>query len=174
MQHIDHECDCIKKTSTENAPYRYVGSGLPNVYLVGVAYESCSACGMQSAEIPALNELLAAIARVLFNKEAPITGEELRFLRKRMRIPANQFAAVLGFTDSHYSKFENGKAPIPGSIDKLVRLIYASLVRDPQLTSSQAESVSLAMPWSAAFDNKECIIASRDENEHWRVVKKAA
>ena len=82
------------RMSTERKPYHYVGAGLSNVYLIGVAYRVDRATALQSADIPSLPALLDAIARVLLTKRAALSGDEMRFLRKRLRMASKDFARV--------------------------------------------------------------------------------
>lgn len=163
MSKDTHEGKIVGTVSSKSNPYHYVGSGLPNVYLVGVQYTQC-ANGEQSAEIPCLPELLKAIAKAVVEKKAPLTGEEVRFLRKRMRIPAKNFAEKLGFGPEHYSRLENGAAQISQQFDLLVRFFYAS---HEKLTKVSEELVSTK--WQADFDQKQQIFASKDSKNAWRV-----
>ena len=53
---IDHQCS--RKTrkeiwATSDSPFRFVDSGLSDVYLVGIRYFECE-CGKIVAEIPAV------------------------------------------------------------------------------------------------------------------------
>src|SRR5579864_5833860 len=102
-----HEHDCEEHseefTSTAEKPYHYVGSGLGNVYLVGVKYWICSVCEKQSAIIPQLNQLLASIARTIVEKSSPLRGEQVRFLRKRLAKRSKEFSALVGVTPERYS-----------------------------------------------------------------------
>ena len=81
--------DCRRNFETRHAtyenPYRFVESGLPNVYLVGIDYRVCQSCKLQAADIPALDDLMVKIARVVVRQESPLSGAEIKFLRKRLR-----------------------------------------------------------------------------------------
>ena len=70
--------------STEAEPHHFVGSGLDNVYLVGVEYE-VDAAALQAATIPCMPNLMEAIGKVLVENTTPLTADEVRFLRKRLR-----------------------------------------------------------------------------------------
>jgi transcriptional regulator with XRE-family HTH domain len=157
------------KRSTERKPYHYVGAGLPNVYLIGVEYRVEKTTGMQSADIPCLPLLLDALAKALLTKNAPLTADELRFLRKRLRISSKDFAEFVGKTAETYSRLENG-APLTPAVDRLVRLVYAALAK---LSNEDAEGVARTQ-WTATLNHEERIIASHDENHNWIVKTKAA
>jgi transcriptional regulator with XRE-family HTH domain len=156
-------------TSTKQKPYHYLGAGLPNVYLVGVKYTVDGATGEESVGIPRLPELLGALATALVEKRAPLTGDELRFLRKRLNVASKDFAPVVGVTAEQYSRLENG-ANLTASNDRLVRLLYAALARLPQAV---AEGVALT-EWTAELNHEERIIATQDEKKAWVVTTKAA
>jgi DNA-binding transcriptional regulator YiaG len=156
-------------TSTKQTPYHYLGAGLPNVYLVGVKYTVDGETGDGSVGIPRLPKLLDALATALVEKRAPLTGDELRFLRKRLKMASKDFAPVVGVTAEQYSRLENG-ANLTASNDRLVRLLCAALAKLPQTV---AEGVALTT-WTAEMNHEERIIATQDENQNWIVKTKAA
>ena len=143
-----------EKRSTAREPYHYVGAGLPNVYLVGVAYRVDRANGEQSADIPCLSGLLEAIAEALLRKQAPLTGDELRFFRKRLRMASKDFAQIIGVSSEQYSRVENGATLTP-TVDRLVRLLYA--VRS-KLAPEVAEDV-VRGTWQAEVTHEERTVA---------------
>lgn len=157
------------KTSTQNAPYHYVGSGLPNVYLVGVKYQVRDD-GMQSASIPCVPALLEALAKALVEKPAPLTADEVRFLRKRLRLASKEFAGLVGLSAEQYSRIENEAATITVMLDRVVRLLYAALAKlQPDFTEGVAR-----VQWHAEVTREQRIIACQDDEQHWIVTTKAA
>jgi len=158
------------KRATQAKPYHYVGAGLPNVYLVGVEYRVERDTGLQSADIPCLPGLLDELAKALVEKHAPLTADELRFLRKRLQIASKEFATYVGLTPEQYSRLENDNATITPMADRVVRLLYAALAKLP--TDATAEVARTR--WSAEMDHGERIIASQDEDHNWVVKTKAA
>src|SRR5437773_345905 len=100
-----HDCEdrAEKRVATPDAPYHYVGSGLPNVYLVGVTYYVCPECGSQAAEIPGMKNLFEALGRTIVSKSSGLTGPEFRFLRKRLRKKAIEFAPMVSLTPEYLS-----------------------------------------------------------------------
>ncbi len=132
----EHDCDAsaVEYVSTAEQPYHYVGSGLGNVFLVGVKYWVCSRCKKQAADIPSLNQLLASIARTLVTKTSPLTGEQVRYLRKRLGKPSKEFSALIGVTPERYSGIESSTTlPLSEGRDKLVRFVYGILSGDKKL-----------------------------------------
>jgi transcriptional regulator with XRE-family HTH domain len=158
-----------EKTSTVRKPYHYVGSGLGNVYLVGVTYRYWPDSQLQSADIPCLPALLQALAKALVGKRSALNGDELRFLRKQLRVPSKDFAAYVGLSAEQYSRLENGATVTP-TVERLVRLLYVALA---ELPSDAAREVARTI-WTAELDHSERIIASQDENHNWIVKTKAA
>lgn len=150
--------------ASEAKPYHYVGSGLGNVYLVGIKYHVCKRCGSAAADIPALPELLTALARALVKKQSSLTGEELRFLRKRLKFSGIEFSSMIDISAETLSRIENGRYAVQLNTDKLVRFIYASIARDRFL------NLEAIAKWSAelrTISGGERIIATRDANDQW-------
>jgi putative zinc finger/helix-turn-helix YgiT family protein len=141
----DHNCKAHAKElrSSVERPYRFLDSGLSNVYLAGVRYWTCSECGKQAAEIPALQQLMSVMAKAVVMKPALLNGEEIRFLRKRLGKKAIEFAELINKTPEHFSKLENDQLPLPEETDKLIRFTYGLLSGDKQLfvlVSAHAEA----------------------------------
>lgn len=111
-------------------PYRFTSSGLDNVYLQGpgVEHRRCPACGEESVEIHAMGPLLGKLALMVAGKTDRLTGGEIRFLRKGMRMRANEFAGLAGISAEALSRVENGHDPVSAQVDRIVRLIH----RDPE------------------------------------------
>ena len=142
---IDRDHDCTKSlkqyTSTAAKPYHFLDSGLPNVYLVGVKYWVCGKCGAQSAEIPAPEQLMNVIGGSVVMKPGILTGQEIKFLRKRAGKRAADFAGLINKTPEHFSKLETGALPLQEPTDKLIRLTYGLLSRDKALLARLAPKV---------------------------------
>lgn len=156
--------------STDAEPYHFTGSGLRNVYLVGVEYEVDAAAATQSAAIPCLPNLMEAIGKVLVEKKTPLSADELRFLRKRLRFASKAFAELVGLSSEQYSRVENGAARLTPTVERVVRLLYATLAKP---SPDESEEVAKTK-WTAELNQQERIVASRDENNHWVVLTQAA
>lgn len=160
-----------KRSATLEHPYHYVGSGLQNVYLVGVTYFVCPTCGKQSAEIPAMKSLHEAIARTIVGKSSQISGDEVRFLRKRLNIKAKEFAKMVSLTPEYLSSVENSPDPIDPGRDKLVRIIYRALSGDRKLRDLFCKEDEF-QGWITSISTsgvRERITASRLQNNQWKV-----
>ncbi len=165
-----HACEdhALEGISTPDSPYHYVNSGLENVYLVGVKYSVCEKCGLQSADIPALAHLLTAIARTLVAKSAPLTGEQVRFLRKRLHKSSKDFARIMSMTPGRLSTLESGTA-LAAPRDKLVRMIYKLLSGDLTALSLKPEKIERWLTSIHGSGASEVIIATWQRNRQWRV-----
>jgi DNA-binding transcriptional regulator YiaG len=135
MTDRDHDCNPSLKqhNATSTKPYHFLDSGLPNVYLIGVKYWSCGKCQAQAAEIPAPEQLMNVIGECVVMKPGTLTGQEIKFLRKRVGKKAADFASLINKTPEHFSKLETGALPLQEPTDKLIRLTYGLLMRDSEL-----------------------------------------
>lgn len=174
MERVEHDCRKSRHEyqATPEEPFHFVDSGLSNVYLVGIRYTRCS-CGAQSAEIPAIKQLMSLLARNVVQEEEALTGEEIRFLRKRLGERAADFAKHVGIGAEHLSKLENGHLSAGESTDKLVRLYYAIASKDRELMRELSEAVKqLLAAWVDSKQAKKIVATARD-NE-WEVEPRAA
>lgn len=148
---VDRIHDCRKEAETRHAtfknPYHFVESGLPNVYLIGIDYRICPACKLQAADIPALDDLMVKIARAIVRQESPLSGLEIRFLRKRLRKKSVDFANILGVTAEHYSRLESVREDHnpSGSADKLIRVYYSLMSGDETLKDTMNSNIGAYM-----------------------------
>lgn len=169
----EHDCEesAAEYTSTPDKPYHYVGSGLGNVYLVGVKYWVCPVCNKQAANIPSLNQLLASIARTLIEKKSRLIGEQVRYLRKRLSRRSKEFAAMIGVTPERYSAMEANDLPLAEGRDKLVRFVYRVFSNDRKLKDALNDERQMEL-WLIALHVKgdsERIMGTWLGNHKWRV-----
>lgn len=116
--------------STSEKPYRYLISGVKDLFLVGIIVASCPACKQENPIIPKMAELHRVIATSLLQKKESLRGDEIKFLRKNAGFAAQDFAALLGITPSHLSRIENGKTKQLGSsADRLARLVAKAQIK---------------------------------------------
>lgn len=122
---VKHDCEAksITRVSTRRTPYHFVGCGLPDVYLVGVKYHVCTTCGNQAAELPALSNLLDRIAAAVTESSRPLSGRQIKFLRKYLWKSAQNFADLIGVSREQVSRWENNRNRPEPSTDKLIRML---------------------------------------------------
>lgn len=119
--------ECGAPQHVERKTVMYPESGLENVQLVNVPVWICDN-GHEEVVIPAVSELHELIAHSIIRKPAPLTSDEIRFLRRRVDLSAKEFAARLGITPVHLSRIENSVRRQTKPLDLLIRLAVATLI----------------------------------------------
>ena len=154
--------------ATENSPFHFEDCGLPNIYLVGIRYYKYSA-GRIVAEIPAIKELMQLIARDVICRPRALTGNEIRFLRKRLGQKQNVFARSVGIEPETLSRAENGHQVLSESNDKLIRLYYAwSALDDAELNAMRTALQKTLAEWhEAKRPPKKTVV--KVTNDEWEV-----
>ncbi len=132
--------------ATVEKPFHFVDSGLSNVYLVGIRY-FVYPDGRLVPEIPAVKQLLQLIARDLVERESALTGDEIRFLRKRLGQKQIDFAKAIGIEPETLSRAENDHQRLNESNDKLIRLYYAFSMDDANLRELRQPLRSMMVEW---------------------------
>jgi DNA-binding transcriptional regulator YiaG len=121
--------DCGSEVRVERGSYRFRESGLDNVVLKGIETVRCPNCGYEDPIIPNLDGLFRALALAIVKSRLPLSGSEVRFLRKYLEMNGDQFARVLHTDKTTVSKWETGAAGIGSKSDLLIRAIVLSLGR---------------------------------------------
>ena len=111
----------MKKIKTD---YKYTESGLRNVILKGITAYKCPKCRGINPIISKIKEVHKTIAQQLLKKDSLLTGEEIVYLRKEMKIKAKDLAQILGVTKVTVSRWENEKEQISPVCDRLIRFLY--------------------------------------------------
>lgn len=146
-------------------------SGLPNVFLIGIRFVTCE-CGRVIADIPAIKQLHQLIARDLVHKAEALTGDEIRFLRKRLGKKSIEFAREIGVDPATMSRIENGRQSAGEPTDKLIRLRYAISASDDVLLHDLAQDVDrLLREWVGSSVPKKIVKSVKDNK--WSAGKSA-
>jgi len=111
----------MKKIKTD---YEYTESGLKNVILTGINAYECPECKEINPIISRVKEIHRVIAHKLLSKDSLLTGKEIVYLRKEMKIKARDLAQILGVTKVTVSRWENEKEQISPTCDRLIRFLY--------------------------------------------------
>lgn len=120
-----HRCfECGAELHLQHETVPCPETGLSNVVLANVPVWRCENDHEELA-IPAFEQLLELLSDLVIRKPAPLVGQEVRFLRKRLGLNARMFAERLGMTPVHLSRLENGRRPLPRKSDLLIRLYAA-------------------------------------------------
>jgi DNA-binding transcriptional regulator YiaG len=97
---------------------------------LGIEIIRCPSCGDESPIIPNLDGLLRVLALAIVTSKLPLTGPEVRYLRKYLSMSAEQFARMLHTDKSTLSKWETGAINIGSKSDLLIRAIALHLGRE--------------------------------------------
>jgi DNA-binding transcriptional regulator YiaG len=119
--------ECGEAQSLTHKNVSYPESGLDNVELFNVPAWVC-ANNHEEVEIPAVNELHELLAHMIIRKPASIVGPEIKFLRRRVKMTAKDFAARIGLTPVRLSQLENTRRGLQKRADLLIRLVAAVLI----------------------------------------------
>lgn len=110
--------------------YHYKECGLTNVYLVNVDVYKCPNCGCTEVAIPRIKILHATLSRAIALKPIALSGAEIRFLRKQLRMKAKDFAEYLLVDASTLSRWENEEQEPGRQADNLIRYVFFSLLEE--------------------------------------------
>jgi DNA-binding transcriptional regulator YiaG len=156
--------------ASREKPFHFVDSGLNNVYLVGIKYFMYSD-GRIVPEIPAIKQLMQLVACDLIEQESALTGDEIRFLRKRLGQKQIEFARAIGIEPETLSRCENGHQKLGESNDKLIRLYYAiSAFEDANLSDVRKQMTDVFREWhESQYASEKPPVVARVSNERWEL-----
>lgn len=116
---------CGANAPVSKGRFRFDQIGLP-VVLQGIDLVRCD-CGNTDPIIENVQDLMDEIARAVVSKDTPLTGHEVRFLRKYVGKSAKEFCVGLGIEPETLSRWENSQAPIGTTSERLVRVLIMAL-----------------------------------------------
>jgi putative transcriptional regulator len=124
-------CDACKSGRLKRGAglYHYTESGLPNIYLKNVDWQGCPKCGGRRVVIPRMGQLHRCIAWRLVTQPALLSGDEITYLRKMLRVNQGEFAKALNVTQVTLSRWEHGRKHSRES-DLLIRMVYIGCKND--------------------------------------------
>ncbi|MBW2257766.1 MAG: helix-turn-helix domain-containing protein [Deltaproteobacteria bacterium] len=94
---------------------------ITGVVLRGVGVSTCTECDNWMMQVPNVQSLHKALAAHVIENPGRLTGPEIRFLRKYLGWSGRDFAREVDYNHSTVSRWENGRAPIPRAVDRLLR-----------------------------------------------------
>jgi len=117
---------CGSNLKETKGDYRYRESGLYNVELVGTQMLRCTKkrCGEVMPALKAIDKLHNAIADALIKKSSRLTGSEMRYLRKEIKISLKRMAELLGVSSGTVSRWESDNKKIEASHDAYIRKLF--------------------------------------------------
>jgi DNA-binding transcriptional regulator YiaG len=119
--------NCGAPATVNEGIYQFKESGLTNVSLCGVELITCDTCGNIDPIIPNANDLMAVLAWTIATRKYRLFGEEVRFLRKYLKMSGVEFAKMIGVDKATLSKWENNDDRVGGSSDRLIRSVVLTL-----------------------------------------------
>src|SRR5438309_2283849 len=114
-----------------NYPFRE--SGLSNVVLKNVQIVSCTQCGNRDPIISKMSEVMNLLVSSVVKQPSPLTGEEIRFLRKHISMNAETFASYVGVDKTTLSKWENEQISVGTASDRLMRVLVSAKAPETKL-----------------------------------------
>lgn len=106
-----------------NNLFHYVACGLSNVWLEN-GYEVQDSPKGQTFKIYKLEELHEAIGLTLTEKDEPLTGDEIRFLRTELSMSRKALGDYLDNSPETIKKWESGENKIIKTADLVLRALY--------------------------------------------------
>lgn len=111
----------------------YRGAGLEGIYLKN-GYDTVEHDGERHITVRDVDGLHQAIGRFLVMHRKGLSPKEIRFLRNTMGLTQADLATRLGNTSQSVARWEKGECEIPGTSEKLLRVVFlASLMRPGDL-----------------------------------------
>lgn len=121
----DAEMKCQEKT------HHYKECGLDSIYLKNIEVCTCEKCGEEEIVIPNIPDLHRLIGKLLVMQKQPLSGKEVRFLRKHAGLSAKRFAEIIAVDKATLSRWENETQTISSSNDRLIRIVYCAIMEIP-------------------------------------------
>ena len=121
-------------------------AGLSGVVIRGLPAFRCPECGETEVVIPQIQELHTLLAGKIIRKSRPLTGEEIRFLRKCLGWSGVDFAKHAGVAPETVSRWENGRGNISGLADRFMRLAIAKFEPIANYKVEDLDNISVAAP----------------------------
>jgi len=119
--------NCGNEATRTIGVYPFKECGLNNVTLIGVYLIECPSCGNVDPIIPDVNDLMRALAWYVSTQRFRLTGEDVRFLRKYLKMTGVEFANLLGVDNTTLSKWENHADPIGTANERLIRSVALAI-----------------------------------------------
>lgn len=139
--------------------YHYKACGLDNVYLLnGFTIHEDDGYG-KSVSFEDIEGLHRAIGTMLINAPRPLTGKEMRFLRKEMELSQETLAKLFGVDVQTVANWEKGKTKTKELGDRLLRLLYVEYIQANPHICDLLESLSQSIDGKLEklnFERGEC------------------
>ncbi len=125
------------------------GCGLPNVYLTS-GFVTKGVGEFKTVAYEDLDGLYRQIARAISLRAGPLSSNELRFLRKRLRIGQAEVGVLGDKTVQAVAKWEKGTLPVPKAESNLLRIVALTKLRFKADIVRVVDQLSIAEPATAS------------------------
>jgi DNA-binding transcriptional regulator YiaG len=118
-----HEHFFINGQAAQSEPLHYRACGLDNIFLLN-GFEREEVDGEEYVTIHDMDGLWKAIGIHLVLHQKTLNPQEVRFLRRHMKMTQAELAKDLRVTDQTVARWEKGEANIPGPADFALRTAF--------------------------------------------------
>lgn len=124
---ISNSCVHAKVSLKKVPEYRITDFGIPLLLQDAAVHEVCDDCGhVGEIYIPNVPGLIAAAVVYRVSLAQKLTGKEMKFLRKSLKMSSKKLAELLSITAETLSRCENDKMPMNPTTEKVLRILAAS------------------------------------------------
>lgn len=147
--------------------YHYTECGLSHVYLLNGHHEESSDYGVVTS-ISNIAGLHDAIGKTIVSKTTePLSGDEVRFLRKEIDLSQKNLGALLGVEDQTVARWEKGTVMIPRAADILLRGLYM----EAKFNACNLSTLVNSLGQREAKQTMQRLEMQELENTHWVVAE---
>lgn len=143
---MSNSCSHAKVSKKKMPEYLTRDFGMALLLLNAVDQEICDECGeVIENNIPSPTGLVAAAAVCRVKHPQKLTGSEIRFVRKALKLSAKKLAEILGASSETISRWENDKMPMSPTTEKLLRILtgIALKARAPAISFESQEIIDM-------------------------------
>ena len=117
-------CDYDKALKGKKTKMKYDVSGLDYVTLDSVTVYTCPHCAEKFYDFGNVEKLNATIAEYIATQEEPLSGKEIRFIRKFLGYDTTMFAKeMLKIKTETLSRMENEKQECSETLDQFIKVL---------------------------------------------------
>ena len=124
-----------------NKLYHYKECGLDNIYLLNGVERIDTPYG-HGTKIQNMKELHTMIGHSICKDAHPLTPKEFRYLRVEMGLSQKNLGSFMTVKDQTVARWEKGTSQIPGSADKLMRMLYLEHIKENSSLRDICEELS--------------------------------
>jgi putative zinc finger/helix-turn-helix YgiT family protein len=119
--------NCEAEATVTRGDHAFRESGLDYVTLNNIELITCPVCGNRDPIIRKPKRLMQQLLIAVASKPEPLEGQDVRFIRKQLRMTQEAFARLLHTDKTTVSKWENDADPVGPQSDLLIRSVAVTL-----------------------------------------------